>query len=142
VRKVIGILLIPVTAAILAVFVYMLLVPTPVLEAEADLEPKLVSVKEMPENFTLILQFPEGVNVKAVNVSSVLLENVVPVQNWTIMEELRIVTVTFDGKAVMDVIWAKTYHMGITAPAIIELSITGRVKKEKFVARDTIFLTP
>jgi hypothetical protein len=90
--------------------------------------PWWVNLAEPPKwGIYAIIDPPSGYRPRDVNPDKILLENMlVPVDTtsswfWFIAE--------FDSHAVIDIIWAKTYHMGLpSGKHTIDLTITGEFK--------------
>ena len=104
------------------------------IEAEqVKFEPKLFDITK-PEPVIVHIKFPDPYerNTTNVNPSTVLLEGFLhPVTTRTTRAPPEFVA-EFDGETVADIIWSKTYHMGITTPhpwvpTKIELQISGKL---------------
>lgn len=101
---------------------------------QVKFEPKLFNL-DHPEPVIVHVKFPQPYkrNTTDVDPSTVRLEGSIPPLNtWTTHAPPEFVA-EFNGGAVVSIIWAKIYHMGITphkkpgVPTKVELQISGKL---------------
>ena len=112
------------------------------IEAETvDINPKTLNLKSNGTWITVYIELPEGYDVEDINVSTVLLENIVPAEtnpkygfakNPVIKDRdgdgIPELMVKFDRQAVIDCILPKLNHMAPPpAKNYVDLKITGKL---------------
>lgn len=95
-----------------------------------------IDLNDSSKNFFAILTVSGKYNISDINASSILLEDIISPESWDIDENKLFLE--FDSNTVINVIWSRTYHMGITVGKDIELKITGKIDSKLFEAKDTV----
>jgi hypothetical protein len=84
-----------------------------------------------PSKVVALIRFEtEGAQVRWINASTILLEGSLPPSN-TYFHATNTLAAEFDGQMVVNLIWAKIYHVGdLEPPYKIWLTITGNLQNE------------
>jgi len=96
-------------------------------------------------NATMSSRAPQW-NASLVNASSILLEGTLPQLLGYEVTKFNDYVAVFDGDSVVQLIWARLYHMGVVDPSVhkpykVELTITGKLNDETpFQGSDTIMV--
>jgi len=134
-KKLTIVLIVAAFLILLGVAAIFLLPRKPVVEAVVDIKPDSVNLHDPPKWFNASIRLPEPYNVSDINVTSLRLEQIPAVE--AVIED-SVLTARFDGATVTNLLWTKTYHMGLTSPAMVELKVTGLVDETEFEGRDEI----
>jgi len=134
-RRGFWLIIIVVVSMILALIVWLIIKPPPLIKAEVQIVPKLVDLKNPPQFFLVAIRLPEPYNVSNINVTTVQLDGV-PAYEGVV--ENNTLEVKFDGVAVANMIYSKLYHIITPPEEEVELKVSGKVDDLIFEGTDVI----
>lgn len=123
-----------IVSAIVAVLIF---TAPKVVRAQVEITPDVVDLELDYAFFKVVVTLPNSHKVEDINMSTVMLEDVVSPTSWKIENGQLILE--FDGDAVINLIQSKIYHMGFPIDKRIGLEISGKlVDGMPFEGSDTV----